>query len=52
MFEHFTERARRVIFFARWEASKTGCDAISSEVYFKQGDRLILCENEGRLDHS
>jgi ATP-dependent Clp protease ATP-binding subunit ClpC len=31
MFEHLTERARRVIFFARLEASKTGCDAISTE---------------------
>src|SRR5436309_16097683 len=31
MFEHFTERARRVIFFARLEASKTGRDAISTE---------------------
>src|SRR2546427_7621243 len=31
MFEHFTERARRAILFARLEASKTGCDAISTE---------------------
>jgi ATP-dependent Clp protease ATP-binding subunit ClpC len=31
MFDRFTERARRVIFFARLEASKTGCDAISTE---------------------
>jgi ATP-dependent Clp protease ATP-binding subunit ClpC len=31
MFERFTERARRVIFFARLEASKTGCDAINTE---------------------
>ncbi len=31
MFEQFTERARRVIFFARFEASKTGCHAISTE---------------------
>jgi len=31
MMERFTERARRVIFFARLEASKTGCDAISTE---------------------
>ena len=31
MFEQFTLRARRVIFFARLEASKTGCDAISTE---------------------
>ena len=31
MFERFTERARRVIFFARLEASKTGCNAISTE---------------------
>jgi ATP-dependent Clp protease ATP-binding subunit ClpC len=31
MFDRFTERARRVIFFARFEASKTGCHAISAE---------------------
>jgi len=31
MFDRFTERARRVIFFARLEASKTRCDAISPE---------------------
>ena len=31
MFDRLTERARRVIFFARLEASKTGCDAISTE---------------------
>jgi ATP-dependent Clp protease ATP-binding subunit ClpC len=31
MFDRFTERARRVIFFARLEASKTGCHALSSE---------------------
>jgi ATP-dependent Clp protease ATP-binding subunit ClpC len=31
MFDRFTERARRVIFFARLEASKTGCHAISTE---------------------
>jgi ATP-dependent Clp protease ATP-binding subunit ClpC len=31
MFEQFTLRARRVIFFARQEASKTGCNAISTE---------------------
>jgi hypothetical protein len=31
MFEHSTERARRVSFFARLEASKTGCDAIATE---------------------
>jgi ATP-dependent Clp protease ATP-binding subunit ClpC len=28
MFEHFTEKARRVIFFARLEASKLGASAI------------------------
>jgi ATP-dependent Clp protease ATP-binding subunit ClpC len=31
MFDQFTERARRVIFFARLEASKTGSHAISTE---------------------
>jgi len=31
MFEYFTQRARRVIFFARLEASTTGSDAISAE---------------------
>ena len=31
MFDRFTERARRVIFFARLEASKTRCAAISTE---------------------
>jgi ATP-dependent Clp protease ATP-binding subunit ClpC len=31
MFDKFTQRARRVIFFARFEASKTGCHSISTE---------------------
>jgi ATP-dependent Clp protease ATP-binding subunit ClpC len=31
MFDRFTERARRVILFARFEVSKTGCHAISTE---------------------
>src|SRR5207249_11938850 len=31
MFDQFTERARRVIFFARFEASKTGSHAISTD---------------------
>lgn len=31
MFEKFTQRARRVIYFARFEASKTGASAISTE---------------------
>ena len=31
MFDRFTERARRVICFARLEASKTRCNAISPE---------------------
>ena len=34
MFDRFTERARRVIFFARFEASKTGCHAIRTEHLF------------------
>jgi ATP-dependent Clp protease ATP-binding subunit ClpC len=34
MFDRFTERARRVIFFARLEASKTGCYAMSAEHLF------------------
>jgi ATP-dependent Clp protease ATP-binding subunit ClpC len=31
MFEKFTERARRVIFFGRYEASKTGSTTIETE---------------------
>jgi ATP-dependent Clp protease ATP-binding subunit ClpC len=31
MFERFTQRARRVVFFARFEASQTGCHEISTE---------------------
>lgn len=31
MFERYTEKARRVIFFARYEASNYGCQAIESE---------------------
>ena len=31
MFERYTERARRVLFFARYEASQLGSTAISSE---------------------
>jgi ATP-dependent Clp protease ATP-binding subunit ClpA len=31
MFERYTERARRVIFFARYEASQTGSPAIETE---------------------
>jgi ATP-dependent Clp protease ATP-binding subunit ClpC len=34
MFERFTERARRVLFFALLEASQTGCNAISTEHLF------------------
>jgi ATP-dependent Clp protease ATP-binding subunit ClpC len=34
MFDQFTERARRVIFFARLEASKTGCNSINTEHLF------------------
>ncbi|HET9130679.1 MAG TPA: Clp protease N-terminal domain-containing protein, partial [Terriglobia bacterium] len=31
MFEHYTERARRVIFFARYEAAQFGSTSIESE---------------------
>ena len=31
MFERYTERARRVIFFARYEASQAGAEAINPE---------------------
>jgi ATP-dependent Clp protease ATP-binding subunit ClpC len=31
MFERFTEKARRVIFFARYEASQFGCPYIETE---------------------
>ncbi len=31
MFERYTERARRVIFFARYEASRLGCSEITPE---------------------
>ena len=31
MFERFTERARRVLFFARYEASQLGTPVIDSE---------------------
>jgi ATP-dependent Clp protease ATP-binding subunit ClpC len=31
MFERFTERARRVLFFARYEATRIGGDAIDTE---------------------
>ena len=31
MFERYTEKARRVIFFARYEASQFGCDHIETE---------------------
>src|SRR5262245_58249030 len=31
MFEIFTERARRVVFFGRYEASKTGATTIETE---------------------
>jgi ATP-dependent Clp protease ATP-binding subunit ClpA len=31
MFEHYTEKARRVIFFARYEASQFGADAIETD---------------------
>ena len=31
MFERFTERARRVVFFARYEASKLGSTSIDAE---------------------
>src|SRR6185312_12450963 len=31
MFERYTEKARRIIFFARYEASQTGSHAIETE---------------------
>ena len=31
MFERYTEKARRVIFFARYEASQFGAQAIEAE---------------------
>ncbi len=31
MFERYTDRARRVIFFARYEASQLGCDHVEAE---------------------
>src|SRR5579862_1493193 len=31
MFERYTEKARRVIFFARYEASQFGCSYIETE---------------------
>ncbi len=31
MFERYTERARRVIFFARYEASQLGASSIETE---------------------
>ena len=31
MFERYTEKARRVIFFARYEASQFGCPYIETE---------------------
>ena len=31
MFERYTEKARRVIFFARYEASQFGCSCIETE---------------------
>ena len=31
MFERYTERARRVIFFARYEASQLGSNSIETE---------------------
>ena len=31
MFQRYTEKARRVIFFARYEASQFGCSCIETE---------------------
>jgi ATP-dependent Clp protease ATP-binding subunit ClpC len=31
MFEHYTEEARRAVFFARWEAGAVGAPAIAGE---------------------
>src|SRR5436309_10049015 len=45
MFERYTERARRVIFFARYEASQFGSTAIESEhvlLGLVQEDRNII----------
>jgi ATP-dependent Clp protease ATP-binding subunit ClpC len=33
MFERYTERARRVIFFARYEASQYGSPYIETELF-------------------
>ena len=35
MFERYTEKARRVVFFARYEASQFGAPAIEPEVSLK-----------------
>ena len=47
MFERYTERARRVLFFARWEVSTRGGTAIEPE-HVLLG---LLRESKGSLDH-
>jgi ATP-dependent Clp protease ATP-binding subunit ClpA len=46
MFERYTERARRVIFFARYEASKAGSPTIEAEHLL-----LGLLREDGNLTH-
>ena len=55
MFERYTERARRVIFFARYEASQFGSTAIESEhvlLGLVQEDRNIIDRFLNIIDRS
>ena len=47
MFERYTERARRVIFFARYEASQYGCQYIETE-HLLLG---VMREDKGLMAH-
>jgi ATP-dependent Clp protease ATP-binding subunit ClpA len=52
MFERFTERARRAVFFARYEASAYGNPVIGTEhllLGMLRGDRDLLASLPGRL---
>ena len=54
MFERYTERARRVIFFARQEANRFGSKAIETEHFLlgllREDGHLTLLSSASRID--
>jgi hypothetical protein len=45
MFERYTEKARRVIFFARYEASKFGSRMIETDICSLHSGKTAIWQN-------